>query len=154
MDTRQPAEELIRYLATIFRSPKACVHDITRGEMAILAFLCLHKSAVNPTVLSKEAGLSTARIANTLNSLEKKNFIERSHDLTDRRKVVVNITDGGRAFAIARYEDVLVSIQKMLEIIGEEDTEHLLRISKKVSDYLPGVVWGEAPERDDSRTVS
>ncbi len=154
METRQSAEELVKYLAAIFRSPKANVHDITRGEIAVLFLLCLNESAINPTELSREAGLSTARIANTLNSLEKKKYIERSHDLKDRRKIVVNITDNGRAFAMARYEDVVESLQKMLEVIGEEDTVDLLRISKKLSDYLPGIMLAKTLGNDDSGTAS
>ncbi len=136
METREAADELLRYLAPIFRNAKPGVGDITRGEMAVLAFLCLERSPVNPTALSSASGLSTARIANTLNSLEKKCFIRRAHDAADRRKIIVLITDEGRLFARARYEEVVVELEKMLEAIGEEDTAHILRISKKMSGLV------------------
>ena len=99
MDSTKAAQELFRYLIVLFRGPAEGIREVSKGEMAVLAFLSFQTTPVNPTVLSDTFNLSTARIANTLNGLEKKQFIERSHDTADQRKVTVSLTRKGSDFA-------------------------------------------------------
>ena len=62
------------------------MQKLSQGEMAMLGFLTYEKSETNPKELSERFNLSTARVANTLNSLERKEYITRVHDSFDRKK--------------------------------------------------------------------
>ena len=119
MDNTKAAQELFRYLIALLRGPAEGIRDVSRGEMAVLAYLSFQKSPVNPTVLSEVFDLSTARIANTLNALEKKRYIERTHDTADRRKVTVSLTRQGSDFAKAKYDEIISGLRQLLDALGE-----------------------------------
>ncbi len=132
MDNTKAAQELFRYLIALLRGPAEGIRDVSRGEMAVLAYLSFQKSPVNPTVLSEVFDLSTARIANTLNALEKKRYIERTHDTADRRKVTVSLTRQGSDFAKAKYDETIGGLRQLLDALGEKDTEEFLRICARI----------------------
>ena len=49
----------------------------------------------NPSMLSKEIGISISRISRVLNSLEKKGLIRRKISSQNKREITVNITESG-----------------------------------------------------------
>ena len=91
----------------------------------MLGFLAYEKSETNPKELSERFNLSTARVANTLNSLERKEYIKRVHDSVDRRKVMVYITE----------KDALDEFSKLLSYLGENDSLCLLKILDKIQAF-------------------
>jgi len=119
-------------LIALLRGPAEGIRDVSRGAMAVLAYLSFQKSPVNPTVLSEVFDLSTARIANTLNALEKKRYIERTHDTADRRKVTVSLTRQGSDFSKAKYDEIISGLRQLLDALGEKDTEEFLRICARI----------------------
>ncbi|HET6739791.1 MAG TPA: MarR family transcriptional regulator [Kribbella sp.] len=48
-----------------------------------------------PGELAKQLGMSPAALTNRLDALERRGYIERSHDRDDRRKVVATLTRAG-----------------------------------------------------------
>jgi DNA-binding MarR family transcriptional regulator len=53
-----------------------------------------------PSDLSDRLNLSRSYVTSVLNSLEKKNLINRTVDLTDRRRILIFITDKGQQILI------------------------------------------------------
>lgn len=127
------ARELFSYMRVFQKGPVRRAQELSQGEMAMLAYLTFEESEVTPTELSNHFNLSTARVANTLNSLEKKRYIERIHDSIDRRKVIVHITDTGRQFSKKKMEETVEDLSDMLNDLGEEDAADFLRIMRKIS---------------------
>lgn len=133
MVTREMAEDLIREFASMHKKgPTKDVQNVTRGEMPVLAYLIMENVEPTPSEISTRFDLSTARVANTLNSLEKKGFIERIHDAKDRRKVFVHITPEGKAIAKEKYEEAIEHTLQLLESLGEDDAKELIRLVKKI----------------------
>jgi len=153
MDSTKAAQELFRYLIVLFRGPAEGIREVSKGEMAVLAFLSFQTTPVNPTVLSDKFNLSTARIANTLNGLEKKQFIERSHDTADRRKVTVSLTRKGSDFAKAKYDENIDGLRQLLEALGEKDTEEFLRICARIDILARAFIERDHPHKDAGTTV-
>ena len=130
------AEELMSTFAAMHKKgPTMDVQNNVRGEMPVLVYLLTENTDATPSDISIRFNLSTARVSNTLNSLEKKGFVERVHDSVDRRKVFVHITDDGKAKAEEMREEGMGHLTKMLEALGEEDAQNLIRIVKKISDF-------------------
>ena len=62
----------LQFIARVVRrGPSKKLQEISEGEMAMLGYLVYEEDETTPTELSSQLDLSTARVANTLNSLEK-----------------------------------------------------------------------------------
>lgn len=136
MDYRALAEELTKYLLERPPRPKDAPRlEKDRGELMVLAYLTEFKDGATPGELAKFGDVSTARIATALKSLEKKGYIIRSVDPEDRRKVVVHITDDGKAYGNEHKQRRLNHLAVMLEFLGEEDAVHHIRIMKRLNEF-------------------
>ncbi|MCH3972736.1 MAG: MarR family transcriptional regulator [Oscillospiraceae bacterium] len=132
MDYQKAAAELMEYMRILQHGPSRRVQEVTQGEMAVLGYV----SAVpgtTPSELSAQFDLSSARIANILNSLEKKKYLIRSHDSVDRRKVFVSVTQSGGQVAKQRKEEIEKDMADLLHDLGEQDAAEYLRLMKKIS---------------------
>ena len=119
------AKQLFMLVGLMQREPIKKMQKVSQGEMAMLGFLTYEKSETNPKELSERFNLSTARVANTLNSLERKEYITRVHDSFDRRKVMVYITE----------KEALNEFSKLLSYLGENDSLCLLKIIDKIQAF-------------------
>lgn len=135
MNNREMAEELFEYMNQFVKGPMQRIQNVSKGELAILNYLACRQGETIPSELSSSFQLSTARVANTLNSLERKGYISRVHDKTDRRKVLVFITDEGRAVESMRHEEVIEGLENLLNKLGEEDSGELMRIFRKIKGF-------------------
>ena len=95
------------------------VQELSQGEMAILGYLILSDDEVTPTDLSRRLQLSSARIANALNSMENKKYVVRTHDSVDRRKVYVAITELGAEKANHAKNQAIAGLKELLQELGE-----------------------------------
>ncbi len=67
----------------------------SKGEIFILKYLYEKDTTVLPSELSEAMGSSTARISAALKSLESKGLVCREIDPSDRRNILVSITQAG-----------------------------------------------------------
>lgn len=102
------------------------------GEMFTLFYLKDRNESVSPGEISGEMNISSARVASILNGLEKKGFLQRQIDKTDRRRIPVNLTAKGQEKAEKQYEELIKMIEKMFELLGEEDSKELVRITGRI----------------------
>ena len=136
-DYRKAAEELQKLTLERHRGGAMEKYGLAiRGEMFALNFLYRHGSTVLPSEISEKMGISTARIASILNALEGKELITRRIDPTDRRKILVELTEEGGARAVAHREEMLQGAERVLRKMGEDDTRELLRLLGKLFDVM------------------
>src|SRR2546430_9124832 len=71
---------------------------LNRGEVGVLGAVLLAGSnaQLSPTQLFKGLMLSSAGITSRLDRLERRGYVKRSRHPTDRRGVLVSLTDAGR----------------------------------------------------------
>lgn len=129
-------KEIFRYIGLLQGGPAKKIQELSQGEMAVLGYFVFEKDEATPTELSVRFSISTARIANTLNSLEKKGYIERIHDSVDRRKVIVHITQAGIDIFKTKENEAAEDFSKMLDYLGEKDSKEFLRLLKRVTDFM------------------
>jgi DNA-binding MarR family transcriptional regulator len=97
----------------------------------------MHGGRAIPSEISKEMGISTARIAAALGSLESKGLITRRIDERDRRRILVELTDAGRAQQNEHENMIMGMLERMLRNLGETDSLEFLRILKRIAEHPP-----------------
>lgn len=111
------------------------------GEEHVLNFIADHEETVTPGMLSSAAGISTARIAATLNRLEEKGHVTRRMDCRDRRKIIVELTPSGRRRVQELRRKKLEQMEKFFEKLGEKDASQLVMLFGRISDICEMGNW-------------
>lgn len=86
--------------------------------------------------LSKHLIVSKPAISKTLGELEKKGWIARVSSQNDRRMVYVCITEQGQNLAKQAWHKIDQQLDELMELLGEEDVQNLIRIMGKMNDCL------------------
>ncbi|MDL2258077.1 MarR family winged helix-turn-helix transcriptional regulator [Eubacteriales bacterium OttesenSCG-928-K08] len=108
-----------------------------QGETHALQYIYHLNCSVMPGEISNGLGVSSARVATTLNSLEKKGYVRREINKDDRRKILVSLTPQGEAAAKAHHKFVHDEVTKMLMALGEHDATEFVRIIRRLSEMFP-----------------
>lgn len=112
------------------------LNESSQGELGVLGYLFFEKNNVLAGQLSDALNVSTARIANILNSLERKGFIKREEDALDKRKTIVVLTDNGKDFACNMRKKIINDISNIISEVGQEDIKEYIRISGKMKEVI------------------
>ena len=108
--------------------PPKVINESMRGEQFALQYIYQQKKQVLPSEICQYMHISSARVAATLNSLEKKGLITRQIDKNDRRRILVKLTPQGKEAAQSHQQQVLEKTSKMLKTLGEHDAQEFIRI--------------------------
>lgn len=119
------------------RGPQKQISDSMHGETFVLLYINRHEGNVIPSEISNELGISTARVAATLNSLESKGLITRRIDVDDRRRILVEVTPAGKEQVEEHFRMVLKTTENMLRYLGDDDAREYVRIMKRLSEKSP-----------------
>ncbi len=131
------AREFMECMHTIKKAgPQKPIEESMRGEAFVIQFLSHHGGSVLPSEISNIMGISTARVAATLNSLEKKGWITRRIDTDDRRRILVDLTSEGKAHAEQHHRHMMENTIKLLSMLGEEDAREYVRLSRKLAEKV------------------
>ena len=129
MDYRNRAEYFLHYMMQLNRT--AMVRDLTSlasGEQAVLYYLAFQHDGASAGELTSAFDIRSSRTAAILNALEKKGHARRCQNPSDRRQVLVYITDEGKDEVKSRYQDAVGRMAEFLELLGPEDSEEFIRI--------------------------
>jgi len=110
------------------------MRSMLHGEMFILDYLARKNDTVMPGELSAMMRDSSARTAIALRNLEEKGYIVRDIDKTDRRKILVSITEEGRALAREEHEAAVKRMRIIFDELGRDDAMEYIRIVSRVAD--------------------
>lgn len=131
MDYYALAMELVQAMA-FKHPPMEEPGQLTRGEMGILMYLHHQQDGVLSGELSRVLNLSTGRVATALKSLERKGYIVRQPDPSDKRRVAVFIQEKGTAFILEKQERMLRRLEQRLRRLGEADAKEFVRLVKRI----------------------
>lgn len=136
VDYREGAQQLVEQTAALNRlMARTAMREFWKGEPPILFHLrdCGHST---PGALSEAMEISTARVAVTLNALEEKGLISRRMDPSDRRKIVVTLTESGEVYVRQLQENLICDTETVLRSLGEHDTKEYLRIVGRMTELI------------------
>ena len=128
------------YLQMLYETrPKNFVQEVdsqSRGLQTILHYLAMSTDEVCAGDLSKRFKVSTARIAVALRKLTEKGLAETYPSAMDKRKVVVKITDAGRAEVQKSIGEAVQLMKFLVREMGEDDLNEFLRIFARINELL------------------
>ena len=104
------------------------------GEAGILRCLYQKQEAMTAGELGRVMDIGSGGVANLLNSLEKKGYICRSVNPSDRRGIMVLLTDSGKQLIEKKEQEALRLTAGLLSRLGRDDTERLICIYQKMLD--------------------
>ena len=111
-----------------------------RGIQFILTYLNQHENEeVIASDLSRNMGVSTARISVLLKKMEEKGLIEKNVSNDDNRRVKLALTDKGRKINEERYERMINEHIKLIDEVGEKDLETFIRIADRIKQTMESV---------------
>lgn len=119
------------------------IDETMQGETFVLLYILRQGDIVLPSEISNEMNISSARVAAILNNLENKGLITRRIDKSDRRKILVDLTQEGIESAEKHNQMVLNMTARMLELLGEHDAKELVRIMGRLAELAPKIIQGE-----------
>lgn len=136
MDYEKYINEIFQIISALHNYHKENeIHLTLKGEIFVLLSLACRGGSALPGELADNTGVSTARIAAILKSMEKKGLLKREVDVNDRRKILVTLTPEGKAVALEKKAHIFEFWKKLMDALGEEDVQNAIRILKKVHAF-------------------
>ena len=126
--------------------------DVHMGELMILKYLsgdnlCLRGERMYVSDICADVNISKPGVSQVLNTLESKGYITRSIDQTDRRKIVVALTDAGKSTVKNSMKNVDMIVSDITKRFGEAKTAQLTALFSEFTDLAESTI-GEQPERN------
>jgi DNA-binding MarR family transcriptional regulator len=113
---------------------------VRRNAMMLLMFLHHHLPAdglgLQPSELGERLHMTRPLVTTLVNSLEESNLVERVNDENDRRVVFVRPTEQGVALVQQVKEEFAKNIEEVMDHLGPEDGNELVRITRRVRAFL------------------
>ena len=107
-------------------------YDIKYSQWLILD--CLTQEQVdNPSKVASQLGMERATVSRSLDILESRNLVSRTHNLSDRRVVEIQVTAQGRKIAqlgVQRLEQIVQTVTADLSNNQITDAFALLDVLK------------------------
>lgn len=135
-------EELLNAIHrfTIILRRKRMSADIVFHEFVVLRNILMiqteRNNSIYPSDLSDKLNLSRSYVTAVLNSLEKKNFILRTLDTSDHRRILVRITDKGRHIFDDMAAKELEQADILISGLTNEKTLNLILLLNQASEIL------------------
>ncbi|MBN7773626.1 MarR family winged helix-turn-helix transcriptional regulator [Clostridium aminobutyricum] len=137
MDYEKLAIEFMEKMHLLKKArPHRQINESMHGESFMLHYLSFQGNSALPSEISNIMGISSARIAAALNSLERKGLITRRIDPSDRRRILVDLTSEGKALAEERHRTMLEETTTLLSMLGEQDAREYVRITGKLAEAI------------------
>jgi DNA-binding MarR family transcriptional regulator len=130
-------------------------HRLSQAGRQALAVLEGAGQPLSPTTLAERLIVTTASVTSLLDTLERRGLVQRRPDPTDRRRLLVALTDDGRALVEQFLPEVVALQTAVMAGLSETQRLQLLRLLAKVRDGMantdPEAVVRDAPRRGGRR---
>jgi DNA-binding MarR family transcriptional regulator len=140
-DPQAAAEELAEIVMHLQRK---FLHNLSEelghGSVSFPQYFLLgyldKQEVITMSGIASKMGHTTAAATGLVDRLEKLGYVQRSHALDDRRKVMVKITPKGSGLVAEIRRDMVTKIMTLLrEHLTAEQGRAWLQIYRKIADY-------------------
>ncbi|WAW14438.1 MarR family winged helix-turn-helix transcriptional regulator [Peptostreptococcus equinus] len=102
-------------------------YDLTRGQFAVLEVL-YNKGPLTIGCVQDLVLTTGGNIPVIISNLEKKGYLTRCRDKSDRRKYILTITESGKKLMYKVFPENKNSIKSIMNSLSEKDKLNLLEI--------------------------
>ncbi|MBF36838.1 MAG: MarR family transcriptional regulator [Crocinitomicaceae bacterium] len=107
------------------------------GTMAIgYALLNIDKEGTPSTKLGPKMGMEPRSLTRMIKSLEKKGWIEKKHDKSDKRLVKLHLTEEGKRLRQKTKEVVIHFNNRLYEEIGEQELKSCFNVLQQINNLI------------------
>lgn len=93
------------------------------------------EDGIKPSVIAKRLNVTLPAITHKMNNLTDLGYLTRRDSLIDQRVSYVLLTEKGNQFIDSIKEDYYCRMFKLIERLGERDTEVLFRLLAKINKH-------------------
>lgn len=102
----------------------------------VLSILADSETPLSPNAIADRLIISRASVTSLLDSLEKRGFVKRQPHLSDRRMLLVELTDSGRQVA-NQFRPIVHQHQKVwLKALNKKEQEQLIQMLHRLQASL------------------
>lgn len=113
--------------------------DITPASGLVLGILADSEVPLPPNKIADQLIISRATATGLIDSLERRGYVQRLRHPTDRRMLLVELTDSGRQVA-TEFRPIVHQNEKVwLEVLSEEEQERLIESLERLQATLMDV---------------
>lgn len=105
--------------------------DLTVSQFGVLEAV-YHLGPLNQKTLGEKLLKSGGNITLVIDNLEKCDLVERQQDPSDRRAMLINLTDKGKKFISDFFPEHLDYIRDEFSVLTTEEKKQLANICKKL----------------------
>lgn len=105
--------------------------DLTVTQFGVLEAL-LHLGPLNQKSLGEKLLKSGGNITLVIDNLEKSGWVKRQQDPSDRRSMLIHLTDDGEEFISSYFPQHLERIKEEFAVLSEDELNQLASICKKL----------------------
>jgi len=120
----------------MYEREQVCCGTVTVQQCVVLQSLLSGPREVGP--LAESVGSSPSAMTRLIDGLVKRDWIERSRDANDRRRVNVRLTDAGRAEAEQLRGRTAEAVDAVLANIPEEKRAQVVESLRLVREAMAG----------------
>jgi DNA-binding MarR family transcriptional regulator len=140
--TEDLTQELFQVLGQVTRLKweKSPIPGLKPSECELLGILHINLSngarRIAASELSSQLKITPAAITHLLNPLDEAGLISRKKDPSDRRYVLIGLTDRGKILAKSLVENAQETLEGLVQYIGEEESREMLLLMTKLLEYF------------------
>lgn len=112
------------------------MNDAYSGEGLVLSCLQQYGGQATPAEVSRELGVSTARVAALLNKMEGKNLVERQRHPDNKKNTIVRILPEGEKVYRIHKQEFQMLISEFFETLGEERAKVFVELQEEMADFM------------------
>ncbi|MFE1553079.1 MarR family winged helix-turn-helix transcriptional regulator [Streptomyces sp. NPDC058718] len=106
--------------------------DLERHEFDTLHKLAGRGGSAAPSELAQDLDLAPASVSGRLEALEKRGFVRRTQSTTDRRRVVVELTDSGHQTWLGAMDVLGHEEYRLLGVLSAEERNQLNDLLRRI----------------------
>jgi DNA-binding MarR family transcriptional regulator len=97
-----------------------------------LALLYTHDKVLSPTQLYDMTVFSSGGMTKVLKRLQDRNLICRKEDPSDKRCMLVCLTQSGEKLIVKSLKDISIECSKYFEVLSQEEKQTFSTLLKKI----------------------
>lgn len=112
--------------------------DLSHNERMVLFIIHnLNKDdKISLSIIRDKMKLAPSTITPIISSLEKRGFIERKIDESDRRNIYICLSNIGRRFTEKVDNELKNMLYEYIKYMGKNDTNEIIRLIKKTREFI------------------
>ena len=109
---------------------------VRSSEMGVLIYIQKQGDPVTPLMISNFFKIAKPSVTTMVNSLIKKDYLQKTASATDGRSYTISITNKGKELVESTCNEYFRTIEVLEEKMGKEDFEIFIQLIQKANKIL------------------